>query len=109
MKEALFEPDDDEFTEKCKRWFDGAEKVAMACCEAGYPCTYQPKAPGVLGLLTFSGRIPPEEVLLKAGALAGIQDLIEEAFTASPNAPAGTPQWVDPVDVVRFGRIGNWP
>lgn len=98
-----------EFTDKVRRWLDGAEKVAMACCEAGYPCVYTERTETAVGLISFHGAIPPDEVLLKAGDLAGIRDLIEEAFLDVGREPSRPSVYIPSEEILRSGVIGSWP
>ena len=65
-----------------RRWAGAYERMAMALSEAGYPTRPEPfssAVPGRLYELVFTGKFPPDEVLLRAADLCGIRDLMEQA------------------------------
>lgn len=65
------------------RWEEAAPKMVMALCEAGYPCElieFDPRFPNRFNTIAYIDVEPPVEVILKAAALCGVEDMVGEAL-----------------------------
>lgn len=60
------------------RWSHAAPKMAMALAEAGYPNHHDLLLGRYQHAITFIGGAAPDSVLLRAGHLCGVGDLIKD-------------------------------
>lgn len=71
-------------TTDAERWAVGAPKVAMALNEAGYPCHFEEVHFHLGGLqqnvIVFDAPRPALDVLVKAGDVCGIGDLMRTLY-----------------------------
>jgi hypothetical protein len=69
-------------TENRQRWAQAVDRMAMALSEAGYPTKVERffvSKPSRENELVFA-KFPPPDVMLRAGRLCGIEDLIQLAL-----------------------------
>lgn len=74
------------------RWAEAAPKMAMAFCEAGYPCTFERwslVSPTGENEIRFLGEVPPLEVIVRAAELCGIREVLDRDLVRArlPLAP----------------------
>jgi hypothetical protein len=82
-----------------RRWKANAEKVAMALNETGHPCHFEDVSFHVGGwredVIVFHGATPPLDVLVKAGDVCGIGDLMRRLYDPdNPSSDASSDEGV---------------
>ncbi len=67
-----------------ERWAEAAPRIAMALCEAGYPSEFHETDCHGGGwrenVVSFLEVMPPDDVLMKAGEVCGVPDLVERLW-----------------------------